>query len=164
MAVERSELKLVWPPDLFVQEARALLAVGHTSEDSRGFLLSEAFHADRGFRLFQEIEAASPRHCLDDPWSAPALGGIQPAPGVVELVTDLVEGAGKLPRYERPLYYSARRNPLPEPTLVLPQVMAVYAQEVARLARAGYFDDAFGSTCCDAGVDPDAEGQRQLSA
>ena len=71
MATERSDLELVWPAHLFIQEARALVDAGHTSESTLGFLLAEAFHDDRGLRLFQEVHAASPRNYLDDPWGLP---------------------------------------------------------------------------------------------
>ena len=175
MAIERSELELVWPANLFIQEARALVDAGYASEQTLGFLLAEAFHDDRGFRLFQEVQAASPRHCLDDPWGLPVENPFAPvaqlvsdlvenqvAP-VVRLVTDLADNADRLPRHERPLYYSARRKPLPAPSLTVPQVKVAFAQEIGRLSRSGYFADAFGSSCVDADEDPDAEGQRRLS-
>ena len=43
IAVERSDLELVWPAHLFVQEAGELLDAGQTSEATPGFLLAEAF-------------------------------------------------------------------------------------------------------------------------
>ena len=67
MAIERSELALVWPANLFAQEARALLDAGDTSESALGFLRAEAFHADQGFRLFQVVQAATSRRFSDDP-------------------------------------------------------------------------------------------------
>jgi hypothetical protein len=175
MATERSELELVWPANLFIQEARALVDAGHTSESTLGFLLAEAFHDDRGLRLFQEVHAASPRNCLDDPWGLPVENQFAPvahlvsdlvenqvAP-VVQLVADLADNAERLPRHERPLYYSARRNPTAPAPLTLAQLKVAFAQAIARLARSGYFADAFGSSCVDADEDPDAEGQRHLS-
>lgn len=41
-AIERSEIELVWPTNLFAQEARALLEAGHDSAETLGFLLAEA--------------------------------------------------------------------------------------------------------------------------
>ena len=161
MAIERSELELVWPANLFAQEARALLAAGHTSEETLGFLLAEAFHADRGFRLFQQVQAASSRRFLDDPWDTPAPSPDQPPAGAVELVAGLVDSASELPRYVRPLYYSARLNPHPEPPLTLSQVKTAFCTVITSLAWTGYFDDAFGSTCTDARQDTGSEGQHR---
>jgi hypothetical protein len=175
MAIERSELKLVWPAPLFVRETRALLAAGDTSEETLGFLLAEAFHDDRGLRLFQETQAPSSRRSLDDPWGLPVENQFAPvaqlvsdlvenqvAP-VLQLVTDLADNADRLPRHERPLYYSARRKSRPASSLTTSQVKVAFAREIGRLARSGYFADAFGSSCVDADEDPDVEGQRHLS-
>lgn len=175
MATERSELELVWPAHLFVQEARALVDAGHTSEATLGFLLAEAFHDDRGLRLFQEVHAASLRFSLDDPWGLPVENQFAPVPPLVSdlvenqvapevrLVTDLADNAERLPRHQRPLYYSARRNPTAPAPLTIAQVKVAFAREIGRLDLAGYFADAFGSSCVDAHEDPDAEGQRKLS-
>jgi hypothetical protein len=54
VAVERSELQLVWPPDLFRQEGQALLDAGKDDESTLGWLLAEAFHGERGYRLFTQ--------------------------------------------------------------------------------------------------------------
>lgn len=54
MAVERTELELVWPPDLFRQEGQALLVAGNEDEWTLGWLLAEAFHGDRGYQLFTQ--------------------------------------------------------------------------------------------------------------
>jgi len=81
----------------------------------------------------------------------------------VRLVRELAAKADQLPRYSPRTYFSARRNPRPEPTLTLQQAKAAWAREVIGLARVGYFEDAFGSSCCDAREDPAGEGRQQLA-
>jgi hypothetical protein len=57
VAVERSESQLVWPPALLAAEANALLVTGGYDDDrGLGFLLAEAFHADRGLRLLAVLQ------------------------------------------------------------------------------------------------------------
>ena len=48
MAIEGTELELVWPPDLFRQEGQVLLDAGQDDESRLGWLLAEAFHGERG--------------------------------------------------------------------------------------------------------------------
>jgi hypothetical protein len=161
VAIERSELRLVWPARLFATEAAALVRARTVDETSMGWLLAEAFYDDRGLRLFQEVSRwgypGSPMPV--DPWDTSA-----PSPAAARLVGDLIRDADQIPAYERRRYYSARLTP-PQPAtkLALDQVKSAYAREVALLARHGYFEDAFGSSCVDAGDDPASEGQRRLS-
>jgi hypothetical protein len=54
VAVERDDLRLVWPPELFVAEARALIKLWPEREiidDDIGRLLEEAFAEGRAARL-----------------------------------------------------------------------------------------------------------------
>jgi len=163
VAIERTELELVWPPDLFRQEGQALLAADRDDESTLGWLLAEAFHGERGHRLFTQTPA---------PWTGwdedLANGHKAPSPPQgpsprAQLVTGLVRDTDQLPRHVPRQYYSARRNPRPEVPLTLAQTKTAYAQVVVDLSRTGYFHDAFGSVCVDDADDPGEQGQHQLS-
>jgi hypothetical protein len=165
VAVERSELQLVWPPDLFRREGQALLDAGNDDESRLGWLLAEAFHGDRGYGLF--IQTPAPWTGWDEGlvngYKAPAPPR-GPSPRA-QLVAGLVRDTDQLPRYVLRQYYSARRNPLPEATpRTLAQTKAAYAQVIVALSRTGYFGDAFGSSCADNPDDPAEHGQRKLSS
>src|ERR1035437_6755331 len=149
VAIERSELELVWPPDLFRQEGQALLDAGKDDELTLGWLLAEAFHGERGYQLF--IQTPVPWKA----WTPERLDGAraaappqEPSPRAL-LVAGLVRDADQLPRYVPRQYYSARRNPRPDSSLTLAQTKTAYAEVIAGLARSGYFHDAFGSACVD---------------
>lgn len=160
--MELSELELTWPPTLFAAEAHAMLDAGYRSVDDLGLLLTEAFHRDRGSQLLQEVEEAERRSSSG---SIEAFG--EPGPpltAVVDLVTDLANRATELPRHVPRLYYSRRRRPAPYQGLSPTGLRGAVAAEVAALANRGYFEDAFGSGCCDSHDDLDSEGQRQLAA
>lgn len=164
MAIERTELELVWPADLFRQEGQALLAADRDDESTLGWLLAEAFHGERGYRLFTQTPA---------PWTgwdedlvnghkapAPPQG---PSPRA-QLVAGLVRDTAQLPRYVPRQYYSARRNPSPDTPLTPAQTKTAYAEVIAALARSGYFHDAFGSSCVDDADNPAEQGQKKLSS
>ena len=164
MAIERTELELVWPADLFRQEGQALLAADRDDESTLGWLLAEAFHGERGYRLFTQTPA---------PWTgwdedlvnghkapSPPQG---PSPRA-QLVAGLVRDTAQLPRYVRRQYYSARRNPSPDTPLTPAQTKTAYAEVIAALARSGYFHDAFGSSCVDDADNPAEQGQKKLSS
>jgi hypothetical protein len=164
VTVERTELELVWPADLFRREGQALLDAGNEDESTLGWLLDEAFHGGRGYQLFTQTPV---------PWTgwdedlvnghkapSPPQG---PSPRA-ELVAELVRDTDRLPRYVPRQYYSARRNPPPVAPLKLSQAKAGYAEVIAALARTGYFHDAFGSSCVDDADNPDEQGQKKLSS
>jgi hypothetical protein len=165
VAVERSELELVWPADLFRREGQALLDAGNEDESTLGWLLAEAFHGERGYQLFTQTP---------EPWTGwgdDLLNGYQapappqgPSPRAL-LVAGLVSDADDLPPYVPKRYYSARRNPRPEATRrTLAQTKTTYARVVVDLSRTGYFGDAFGSACVDDPDDPAEQGQKKLSS
>ena len=118
MAVERSELQLVWPPDLFAAEARGLLAAGADDEALVG-LLAEAFADGRGEQWLQQIARDKPYDSgavEDDPWAD--LNGYQPPKRASEPfglratateVAQLAETAHTLPRHARRLLYRQRQ-------------------------------------------------------
>jgi len=164
VAIERTELELVWPADLFRQEGQALLAADRDDESTLGWLLAEAFHGERGYRLFTQTPA---------PWTgwdedlvnghkapSPPQG---PSPRA-QLVAGLVRDTAQLPRYVPRQYYSARRNPSPDTPLTPAQTKTAYAEVIAALARTGYFHDAFGSSCVDDADNPAEQGQKKLSS
>ncbi len=163
MAVEPDELELLWPAQLFAEEAQALLAAGHDDTGTVGWLLAEAFHDDRGRELFDQVAAEERSRCVetDDPWGERRTYTLPRA--TTKLLTQLAREAPDLPRYCPPRYYSQRRKDQAEPRLTLPQLMAAFAREVHRLDATGYFADSFGSSCVDSpDGDPDEAGQRQL--
>jgi len=163
VAIERTELELVWPADLFRREGQALLDAGNDDELTLGWLLDEAFHGERGYRLFTETPA---------PWTGWDEGLVNgykaPAPPQgpsprAQLVAGLVSDTDQLPRYVTKRYYSTRHNPRPDSSLTLAQTKTAYAWVVVDLSRMGYFGDAFGSACADDADSPGEQGQHQLS-
>lgn len=176
MAVERTELQLVWPAKMFAAEARVLLASRSDHRDTAGWLLEEAFQGGLGLKLYDHLDAAAPLYfddpwVLDEPWAqdAPwisdAPGGTgRPSSRTVRLLEDLAASAGQLPTYTAKRYYAARLVPELRPTvLTAAAARGEWAAAVGALAATGYFEDAFGSLCCDAREDPDGEGQRRLA-
>ena len=163
MAVERSELELVWPPDLFRQEGQGLLDAGKDDESTLGWLLAEAFQGERGYQLFIQTPAPWTYQFEDlvNGYKAPAQPQ-GPSPRA-QLVAGLVRDTDQLPRYVPRQYYSQRRNPRPEVSLKPAQTTTEYAEVIAGLARTGYFGDAFGSACVDDPRDPAEQAQKQLS-
>ncbi len=169
VAVERSELHLVWPAPLFAAEAHVLLRTG-ADDDSLGGLLSEAFHGDRGQRLLEQTAAAHPQPSLDpfgdSPWSGVAATVSQmayPRRMTAQLVEELARTAGRLPRHEpRPLYRQ-RHQAAGVLLLSVTQCKDGFAALIAELAVLGYFEDAFGSECDDSHDDPAEQGQRALA-
>lgn len=161
VAIERTELELVWPADLFAEEARVLLEAGMDSQNTMGWLLAEAFQGDAAWLLYQEEAAKGP---MSDPWSEGAFAGARVS-RTAALVTDLAEHSHLLRRYAPKRYYRARQQPETAPArLDMAQAKIRFAGVVADLAESGYFERAFGSSCVDGDGDPDTEGQRQLSA
>lgn len=159
-----ADLKLRWPPDLFAAEARALLDADAQDRDSLGLLLAEAFHGGRGLSLYDQVDAMPlPPPLIDRRPGRSSDTFPDPPRPAEQLVRDLVAQADQLPRYVSKQLYSARRRPPSGSVLTSPDLRAAWAGEIDRLARTGYFEEAFGSSCVDADGDPDAEGQRQLA-
>ncbi len=170
MAVERSELQLVWPAALFAAEARALLASG-ASDDALAGLLAEAFHGGRGEQLLQQTALAQPHYSYgveDDPWaSANGYQASRPEPftsrATARLVIELADAADTLPRHApRPLYRQRQRVVEPG-VLTVAECKDKFASLIVELTFLGYFEDAFGSQCPDSREDPDGQGQRVLA-
>jgi hypothetical protein len=163
VTVERTELELVWPADLFRREGQALLDAGSEDELPLGWLLDEAFHGGRGYQFFTQTPQASKG------WGEIGPSGPRgPAPAGTPrtlLFAELVRDSDQLPRYVPRRFFSERRNPRPEAmprTLV--QTKTAFARVVVDLSRAGYFGDAFGSACADDADNPGEQGQKQLSS
>lgn len=169
MSVDRTELELVWPAELFRQEGQVLLDAGEEDETTLGWLLSEAFHGERGYQLFTQTPVPFKGWPTDVLTAARAQALLpqeppqEPSPRV-RLVTALVRDADQLPRHIPRRYYSARRDPRAEAPLTLAQTKTGYARVVADLAGTGYFQDGFGSSCVDDGDDPAEQGKKQLSS
>jgi len=169
VAVERSELRLVWPAALFAAEARVLLQAG-ADDDSLAGLLAEAFHGDRGQLLLEQTAAAHPQPVLtelgDSPWGGVAATVSRvayPHRMTAQLVEELACDASSLPRHApRPLYRQ-RQQPTGVVVLSIRQCKDRFAALIAELTALGYFEDAFGSECSDSDEDPGGQGQRQLA-
>jgi hypothetical protein len=169
MAVQRSELRLVWPAKLFAAEASALLAAG-ADDDALGGLLAEAFHGGRAELLLKQVGSDHPYNSNwadPDPWDA-ASGFKAQDPGpytsraTARLVSDLVEDAESMPRYVPRALYRQRQQPAAA-ALTVPECKDAFARAVAELVALGYFEEAFGTECDDSHDDPAAQGQRILS-
>ncbi|MBY3555926.1 hypothetical protein [Modestobacter lapidis] len=157
MAIDLSELELVWPAPLFAEQAHELLATGKDDEAYLGGLLEEAFHGDAAVLLYQQETRKAPMGV--DPFDASP----QMRAGA-DLVRELAERSSQLRRYSPPRYYRARQMPLERPArLNMMETKSRFAGLVAELASIGYFERAFGSYCYDSDDKPDVEGQRQLS-
>ncbi len=171
VTIERSELRLVWPPDLFATEAQALLAAG-ADDDALAGLLAEAFHGDRGDRLLRETAEAQPYHSLSaedlDPWLADGYRlAAAPEPfgqrAAARLVEELARDVSGLPQHQpRPLFRQRQRVVETRP-LTVAECRERYARLIGELTRLGYFEDAFGSECSDSRDNPSEEGQRVLA-
>ena len=170
MAIDRSELRLVWPPALFAGEARALLATD-AGDDALGGLLAEAFHGDRAEQLLWQVARANPPRPPDHLAPGPGRtmievweGGDHIGPrATVQLVSGLVDDAEILPRYHpRPLFRQ-RQQPTVPSVLSAAETKDEFARLVLELSGLGYFEDAFGSHCPDSCDDPDSQGQRILA-
>lgn len=164
MAVEWSELQLIWPPQLFAEEGQALLADHRDDASDVGFLLDEAIHRGRALIMWQEYDRKFPKHVWDDPWS-----NTDPSPpaslprATVELMAALVSSAHALPQYAPRRLYTSRRSPDIEQTeLTYEELRSEWANLIVQLSETGYLEDAFGSTCPDSGDDPANDGARQL--
>jgi hypothetical protein len=139
VAVERTELELVWPADLFRREGQALLDAGNEDESRLGWLLAEAFHGDRGYQLFTQTPASLQGWGDVRPIGAPAASPPHGPSPRAQLVVELVRDTDQLLRYLPRQYYSARRNPRPEATpRTLAQTKTAYARVVVDLSRTGY--------------------------
>jgi len=167
MAIEQSELQLVWPPAIFAREAQALLDA-HADDDALAGLLAEAFHDRRGEGLLDQLARIERQNnAADDPWVTGDHSARMPkayaSQATVQLVTKLSREADDLPRYApRPLYRrrQEQREGATAPTVDLNKG---FAKMVEQLTNLGYFEDAFGSQCSDSGDSPDDEGQRRLA-
>lgn len=116
MAIECSELRLVWPPALFAAEARALLATG-ADDDALGGLLVEAFHGDRAEQLLLQVARANPPRRPDHVTPGPGgmmieiwEGGDPGMRATAQLVSELADDAYTLPRYVPRLLFTQRQR------------------------------------------------------
>lgn len=143
MAVERAELRLVWPPALFAAEAQALLDAGTDDRETTGWLLAEAFHDDRGWKLYKQLDL-EPIHLNEEQvLQYHANGDLPPAPSkdTLPLVRGLIADAAVLPRFAGRRYFSARHK-APAAPLTIAQAKSAYEMELNALSWSGYLDEA----------------------
>ncbi len=151
-----SELRLRWPPALFVAVAKGLAPGGVIDRASLDRLLDEAFVDSRGL-------SADPLQILVDPPTDPELttwvSGVTAAASQLlsnRYLTQLVNavGDGSIRSYSPRRYYRERLNPVQAATPIVGQdVGAALCAVLIDLDIHGYFDDAFGPSCCDARAD-----------
>jgi hypothetical protein len=129
--LDTADFALVWPKDLFVDEARVLLdstdATDQRWYEAAALLLEEAFSAP-----------AARRALLSE---GPAAGPWKPGPrGVLEA---LVEQADQLRQATHTPYWSQRRAP----PLTIEEVMDKFVRLVAELHQRGYFEGLAPRDC-----------------
>jgi hypothetical protein len=151
VAVDRGDLELLWPRDLFASEGQELIQSGSVTEANLGLLMDEAFVGDVGQRMIGQLADA-------DPW------GTHQASTLSTLLVGLVRDVDQIPMYTRPIYYAERKGPRPPRKLLDFNGLVTEVSRVVReLDTAGYFESAFGSSCVDGDNDHPAQGQRILS-
>ncbi|MCW3159592.1 hypothetical protein [Micropruina sonneratiae] len=179
MTTEIEDLRLVWPADVFEEEAGELLAVGYAGdEDVVRLLFAEAFAGGVGTALVNEACSLLPyrgrwstrRSEGDlDTWGATETDGLRPHPRprseqLLEEVLRRVRAA-EVPMFTPRDYWSRRqRPPASRPTLSHNDLRNGFVQLLHDLDGKGYLDLVAGSRCCDAQVDRAAEGTRELTA
>lgn len=141
-----ADFALVWPKDLFLDEAQALLHDRTKGRwiDSADLLLEEAF------------AGPAPRDALRTD-SLPGAWG----PGPRGVVQALVEQADQLRQAKEPRPYWSQRRGAQVPQLGIESVMNEFVRLVGNLVQRGYLEHAFPGGCVDARdfYPPDPSGQ-----
>jgi hypothetical protein len=160
-----ADFELIWPRQLFVDEATAVAAGRSAVDDPRvEWLLEEAFVGSApvdGYR-------AAPKHRtrasdFDDPW-APADASpapVEESPIQAEFLAALVDRAGALREASAPRpYWSARKNegsPTPRQALRPADAKRQFVRAVSELRGNGYLDQKFPRQCVDDHDDVDVD-------
>lgn len=175
MVTQVADLELVWPRDLFKEQASALAESARTGElpgnwdDWVSALMDEAFHGDRGVRYFMETRArCREASAWDDPWQiAAASDGSHASTGehpAARFLEDMLGQLETLHVHAPKHYYLHRLAPPPSrPKHDLAGLREAVGTMLFELTAKGYFDAAFGSTCPDSRDDNGASGQAWLS-
>jgi hypothetical protein len=138
-----ADFELVWPRQLFAQEAEILIAQGGQNFKERcEWLLTEAFAGSAAADVLIDNRS------YNDPWSnAPADG--RPS-GPKEFLAHLVASVDQLREATvRSPYWSHRRRGTGPGQLDMSAVVREFVRIVSKLQTDGYFENAFPKICVD---------------
>ncbi|WP_216917698.1 hypothetical protein [Nocardia noduli] len=172
IADRSSDYVLRWPRDLFVLEAKALLATApSTSVKSAAwtgevsFLLSEAFASETPEQDFGEVESgwsSSPAVPADDPWETPSSRSRKSVFPEREFLEELVAAASTLPEQHAPRAYYSKRIATPvtidQPERDIDSAQREWLAAIYEFQHRGYLQKAAPDACVDddfAGANPD---------
>jgi hypothetical protein len=110
----RAELRLVWPADLFAQEAQYLLDTRRLDDETLGWLVEEAFHGPGGRRWLSQIPYPSSPTLAAEGLAAVMAAAAAPA-ARSRLLADLLKSLETIPPYERLQLWSERHRRSPGP-------------------------------------------------
>lgn len=151
--IDFSDLRLAWPADLVREVAARLAPDGVSQYPTVAWLMAEAFVDSRGLPAVRDD--ALPGAPLSSSINLFLDGTPEDVCG--NYLNALIEGldAGTLKLYAPARYYRRRAAAEVEPSLLTSDELgSALCEELAKLDQDGYFDDAFGPSCCDArGVD-----------
>jgi hypothetical protein len=105
---EPSELRLVWPADLFAREAQYLLDTRRLDDETLGWLVEEAFHGPGGRRWLSQIPYPSSPTLAAEGLAA-VMAAAAPA-ARSRLLADLLKTLETIPPYERLQLWSERHR------------------------------------------------------
>jgi len=152
---DSGELRLRWPPQLFLAVAKGLAPGGVIDAASLDRLLDEAFVDSRG------LSVESLRFLVYPPQAPELTSWITAANAAASqllsnrYLTQLVSavGDGSVRLYSPRRYHRERLNPVQATPIVGQDVGAALCAVLIDLDSHGYFDEAFGPSCCDARAD-----------
>lgn len=144
------ELRLMWPPDLFQAVAMEVAPAKIITRPALQLLVLEAMVDSRGLEADVLYGGRPASGDFGGFWAAAAATAEQHLVNqrFSELVAAIATGA-VLP-FSAPSYYRARSAPrAPQTPLSGPTLGAELCQVFADMDDRGYFDEAFGLSCCD---------------
>lgn len=150
------DYELVWPRDLFVAEARALIDSGYGTNDVRvEWLLEEAFISCTPKEDYTAAHKSRSALADDDPWAVYPPKGSQ-APAVItksEFLEELVKRADKLREASHPRPYWHERTgavlATAGPVVTVDALKRRFDVLIATLRQNGYLERVFPSECVD---------------
>jgi hypothetical protein len=157
LPLEGADFELMWPRELFVDEAQAMLLDSRKDwADRCELLLEDAFAGSTPGDLFRNAVSGYGGYGKgwDDPWSTapttpPQLTQRQVLQQLADQADRLKEAGMRAP------YWLERRTGTAPGTLSLEAVARQFAQEIAGLTARGYFEKAFDKDCVDAPAEVD---------
>jgi hypothetical protein len=140
--LDLTDYELVWPPDLFVAEARRILGRPRPSSGEFDLLLREAF---RDANVAEDAASLSADHSF---FGSDRPDPVRPMPDVVR---ELADRASEIRQYSGPRpYWPARRGrAVPESYLDSTGARQSFADLVGDLQGRGYLDQIFPTPCVD---------------